>query len=402
MNLSRTRITKNCTGCGTCLSVCSFGALELVELKGYFVVEKDTLKCTQCGLCMQVCPQLNESPSYTGKPLEVYKAYSRDDNIRYRATSGGIITTLLMEMISKGDIESALVVHPVRNGNSISFSPMWIDSNESAKENAGSVYQPICLNRELRNISRYEKVAIVGLPCHIRGLRNFLAINPELNERVFISIGLTCSHNVSKEATKFLVKSLHLSSVNDLSYRGNGWPGGVTIKSGGKSYFFHNNDSLWFDIFSSYVFCTPYCLSCRDDLSELSDLNVSDAWLKEELAQTNNPGTSIVALWTKKGIQVFERYRYAFILEKLNHSDLIRSQASPLFLKKHIFADSSRISYRQFHNLLKAISYVSLSVYFKLLPLTIQKLYILLSKKLVHKFLYLLMRSQDHRQVPSD
>jgi len=43
--------TEACTGCGACVDVCPFGALEIIE--GVAVVNEN---CTACGACISVCP----------------------------------------------------------------------------------------------------------------------------------------------------------------------------------------------------------------------------------------------------------------------------------------------------------------------------------------------------------
>lgn len=44
---------ENCTGCGSCLSACLYGALDLND-DGIVVVDED--KCTLCGACTSECP----------------------------------------------------------------------------------------------------------------------------------------------------------------------------------------------------------------------------------------------------------------------------------------------------------------------------------------------------------
>ena len=42
-----------CTGCGTCMEACSFGAIQLL---GQQAVIDDTL-CTECETCIDACPK---------------------------------------------------------------------------------------------------------------------------------------------------------------------------------------------------------------------------------------------------------------------------------------------------------------------------------------------------------
>jgi len=44
-----------CLGCGDCVSVCSFGALQMDAQTGLPVVDQD--KCTSCGKCVKACPK---------------------------------------------------------------------------------------------------------------------------------------------------------------------------------------------------------------------------------------------------------------------------------------------------------------------------------------------------------
>ena len=45
------KVTQECIGCGACVSVCPFGAIEMREGKAYI-----TEACTMCGACIDTCP----------------------------------------------------------------------------------------------------------------------------------------------------------------------------------------------------------------------------------------------------------------------------------------------------------------------------------------------------------
>ena len=49
-----------------------------------------------------------------------------------------------------------------------------VENSNSLKNVSGSVYQPSSVNEVLDKINENDRVAFVGLPCHIRGLNLFL------------------------------------------------------------------------------------------------------------------------------------------------------------------------------------------------------------------------------------
>jgi len=45
-----------CSGCGICIAVCNYGAIELVKPDKGLVAVIDDLKCKRCGVCSAACP----------------------------------------------------------------------------------------------------------------------------------------------------------------------------------------------------------------------------------------------------------------------------------------------------------------------------------------------------------
>jgi len=382
-------ITDFCTGCGTCVSVCQQDAISIVETKGYYTATINRDKCNECGLCRKVCPKVAKPKNKVSTPILIVKGYAKNQSIRFRATSGGIVTALLAAMLEDKEIDAALVVRKKRETDFISFEPYWAEDVQSVIASSGSAYQPVALNTRLSEIKSFNKIAVVGLPCHIQGVRKYLELYPRAKSRVSIIIGLTCSHNISKLGTRFLLKSASVARLDDLFYRGNGWPSGVRLIEGQKEHFFHNLHSLWADLFASFCFCPPYCLRCADDLAEYSDINVSDAWLPEELSQKENTGSSIISIWTKTGSELFDKYQDLFKVKKITCKALKDSQKYSLFFKKHIFSNRMGIISNLIFILIRILNFISFSSSFRLLPMNLQIFYIKLSRKLIYKSLRL-------------
>ena len=89
-------IIEKCTGCGACVSVCPFGALELVD--GVAVVNE---ACTLCGMCVETC-------AFEAIEMPERESASEDDLAAYRGVwvfvqpDGGEVHHVSLELIGEG------------------------------------------------------------------------------------------------------------------------------------------------------------------------------------------------------------------------------------------------------------------------------------------------------------
>ena len=84
------RITdkKDCCGCQACASVCAKRSITMQEdNEGFLYPVVDASTCTDCGLCEKVCPVINQDKPR--KPLKVYAAKNKNEEIRRHSSSGG-------------------------------------------------------------------------------------------------------------------------------------------------------------------------------------------------------------------------------------------------------------------------------------------------------------------------
>ena len=86
------------------------------------------------------------------------------------------------------------------------------------------------LRRILEEPGRY---ALVGLPCHIQGLRLAQRRSRRLRERVVLTLGIFCGLTNEPRATAVLARQAGLDPADlcDVSYRGPGWPGGMRLET---------------------------------------------------------------------------------------------------------------------------------------------------------------------------
>ena len=339
-----------CTGCGTCVGLCPEEAVEMTidYSKGIYVPRLEEERCNQCGVCLAVCPghtvdfkQLNldifgQEPKdiLVGNYSNCYTGYATDPKIRYDSASGGLVTTLLIFALEEGMIDGALVTRMSKE-NPLEPEPFIARTREEIISAAKSKYCPVPANTILSEIIKEEgRFAVVGLPCHIQGVRKAEMVNKELKEKIVLHLGLFCNHTPSFLATEYILRNMRVKKqeVKKLDYRGEGWPGSLKIGLENRELPISLSD-YWESGFGSF-FYPRRCLSCIDALSELADISFGDAWLPE--FRDDKLGQSIVISRTGVGQQILERAmrQGAIALAEMDPTEIKQSQGILLRRRK--------------------------------------------------------------------
>lgn len=343
-----------CTGCGTCAGICPTSAIEMLidEQRGIYIPKLNANKCTQCGICFKVCP--GHSVDFNDLSLEIFKkesnnklignfnncylAHAIDSEIRFNSASGGLITSLLIFALEQGYIDGALVTRMNKN-DPLKPEPFIAKTREEIIDASKSKYCPVPTNIVIKEILKQDgKIAVVGLPCHINGIRLAEMFNEKLKEKITLHFGIFCSHTDSFRGTEFLLKKLGLQSkdIKKLSYRGGGWPGEVKIKLKNESEkIVPLATPLWISFHDSCFFSPYSCLLCPDVTAELADISFGDAWLQEIMAN-EHVGKSIIISRTEKGKTLLHTANANKNIElvSLDANNVIRSQKTFLHFKK--------------------------------------------------------------------
>jgi len=340
-----------CTGCGTCVALCPNEAIKLTinEKKGIYVPELNEKKCNNCGICYEICPghevdfkQLNleifgKEPEdiLIGNYLNCYIGHSTDHDIRYNSASGGLVTQLLIFALEEGIIDGALVTRMKRD-NPLEPEPFIARTKEEVIEASKSKYCPVPANIALKEIldsKEKEKFAVVGLPCHIHGVRKAEQINKKLKEKIVLHLGIFCNHAPNFWGTKLLLQRLKVreDEVIKLDYRGEGYPGSMKIfpKSGELLLL----PDYW-GFVGAFFFFPTRCLMCSDGVCELADISFGDAWLPE--LSDNKIGTSIIVSKSEIGEEILQmiKLKNKIELTEVGVKKVIQSQAGMLYFKK--------------------------------------------------------------------
>ena len=341
-----------CLECGTCVGLCPRGNIRQVQDASfrYRIRIVDTGVCESCpGVCLQVCPghavdvdALNQqvfghlAEDYlVGNYRYVSLGYAEDAAVRERASSGGIVSALLIQALESGLIEGVFLV---RNVPGRPFSPSFdlITDRDGVLAAAGSKYWPApvgrCLGDILRGPGRY---AFVGTPCEIQALRKAEAVYEALKRKIAFRIGLFCGRRATVQGQLFTLRQfgVDVEDVSEMSYRQGSWPGHLVIR-------LRDGERLevpWarqLPGFSGHLFPHPRCVLCHDSVAELADISVGDSLRLE--AERREDEFSLVIARTEAGVGALQAAEAAgaIHLRPVDAGAVVHSQKRPLLDKR--------------------------------------------------------------------
>jgi len=309
-----------CKGCGVCAGICPCNAITMErDFRGIYTPDINASKCSRCMLCTQACPampingmantairQIRES-DVIGPCLESYSGYSATEFLRYKAASGGIATALLLNAFERETIDAALVVMPSATDPFESRAEI-IKDGQKLNKSLGSRYMPVEYSKALKQLiqdNSVKRVGIVGLPCHIEGIKRACSKVPKLRKKVAFTIGLFCKQTKDLRFTDMILAKMGVKkdTVQEIKFRGEGWPGAIHVKlkdGSAVTYPYEKFNSLW-GTFS----CAPIsCLLCTTPMGEVADISVGDAWL--DVYRKNKIGVSSIVVRSKVGQMIVD------------------------------------------------------------------------------------------------
>jgi coenzyme F420 hydrogenase subunit beta len=291
--------TGKCVSCGTCVVVCPFACLDLVEGTPSLVKE-----CKVCGICAKACPRYQWTMTDVEKfvfgrerkPEEEFGIYRRiavaqatDNDILGVRQDGGAATALLLFALKNGFIDGAIVAgmdkerpfYPV---------PMLATTAEELIEAAGTKYTCSSNVLALSEMIKQKKanVAFVGTPCQIHAVRRMqmAGLKRQTGPLKFL-VGLMCSESFTYEG--LMENHIHgklginLDDIRKLNIKGKML---VTTDSGVTEI----------PLAEIKQYARKSCSFCDDFSSELADISVGGLGLD---------GWTFTIIRTEKGEELF-------------------------------------------------------------------------------------------------
>jgi len=229
----------------------------------------------------------------------LYAGHVVEDKIRDKATSGGIITWTLAQLLER-DLVDAVIHIKESDKEGTLFEYGFSRTKEEVIAGAKSRYYPVEMSEVMDFVKKNEgRYVFVGLPCFVKAARNLCIQDPVVGERIHYFVGLVCGHLKSKAFADLVGWQAGITpgTLKNIDFRNkiadrpaNNYGIRVDGKDG-KSKVLIARDCLgtnWGHGFFKYEACDY----CDDIFSESADLAVGDAWLKEYTPDSK--GNSVV------------------------------------------------------------------------------------------------------------
>lgn len=316
-------VDKDCYACGICSIVCPKSCINFSfdDKKGRFAVSVSDSLCIECGKCLKVCPVLSSDKVYEGKSAlgitkNAYAAYSKDEEVRKHAASGGFITSFLCYLLDSGKCDGVLLSQ--RKG--ITGQSFIAKSSTEVLSSKSSIYAPVDYANGVRMLLNTDckRLAVVGLPCQIQALENLEKINRRVADKITLKVSIVCGKTPTTHAYKYIAKQIgfNYNSIKSVVNRGEGWPGYLKIAHSEGVYKTPYRSSLSMGmVLSSPYLCNRGCLSCVDGVGLTVDLVVCDAWTSKYTGSKSDGWNFVLtktalaeSIFQEKG---FDKYIYA-------------------------------------------------------------------------------------------
>ncbi len=323
-----------CCLCGGCSGGCPY----LVPYQGR-IARLDDCTLTE-GQCYQYCPRtltdmdaisdhifgLPYSEDEIGVVQEAFLARSTDPEIRDKGQDGGTVTALLSLALDEGLIDAAVETRMTDDRTPQGFIAR---STEDFLSCAGVSYEPSPVLHTFNSLPKEstERLAIVGLPCHVACVAKMKTYPPSNRvnmDNVKVVIGLFCGWTLANGFHRFLQDRFNLSQ--DARFDIPHHPAhtfDVYTESG--------KESVELDDIRRYI--NDACSYCWDMTAEFADVSVGSG-------RTAFRGWNTVIVRTRDGQRVTDiaKAKYALETQPLPTESLDNLRRASLNKKKRALA----------------------------------------------------------------
>ena len=288
-----------CAGCGLCVAACLKGMLEFTEdsehptrraaKKVVGLSRHEMEPCAWCDVdCAESCPMLKEwQPVQMGATVSV-----RTTRAAQSGAPNDVVTDILCAALANGFIDGAIVMDV--NRWTLQPEARVVTSIEEIVTSSGNQYiwcPTLVALREAVYARRLKRIAVVGMPCAIQGLRALKSSQNEslrrLGQAVKLTVGMFCSgiylYDLISEA---IVEGMGVAPYEILTVR-------ASQKGSELVVALRNGTERRMPLEEAARYTRKACARCDDFLAQSADLSVGTVGAM--------PGHSVIVTWTPEG-----------------------------------------------------------------------------------------------------
>jgi len=320
MTLSRIVDRHLCMGCGACAAArpdvirmtdtAAHGRRPLIASDADTASLHDLVKvCPGHSIGAASVPEARLTQGYElaawGPILEVWEGHAADEELRFRGSSGGVVSALAQFCIEWQGFTGAVQVRaradqPLLNESVISRS------RDDVLAATASRYAPASPCERLADLrSATDPHVFIGKPCDVAGAVRVAAIDPAIAANLGLTISIFCAGTPSLAGTQELMRDLGVGAddeVLEVRYRGRGWPGNMEVRyreaaTGHTRTAATSYADGWGRILQKHK--QWRCQLCADHLGEHADLSIGDPWYRP--LDDGEAGQSLIVVRTERG-----------------------------------------------------------------------------------------------------
>ena len=326
-----------CSGCHACASICPKQCIEMRrDQEGFLYPQVQKELCVQCGQCERICPVLHRAP--VNRAPTIYAAYSPNDDLRLRSSSGGVFSLLAEHIIGQGG-----AVFGAGFDKSFRLAHTCAEASGELEALRGSKYVQSAVGDTLKQakalLEQGRPVLYTGTPCQIGGLRAYLQRDYDnLYTQDIICHGAPSP--MIWEKYMALREGEAGQRLEHVSFRSkdSGWKQ-YSVKlsfSGGKVYQRRAQSDLYMRGFLADLYLRPSCHACAfKAISRQSDLTLADFWGIQSVFPgfDDDKGASMVLVNSSKGQRLFEAIRGQMRVEERTVEPSAAAHCNPAMVK---------------------------------------------------------------------
>lgn len=311
---------KDCYGCGVCAAICGkkIIAIELNRDGFYEPRITDEAQCLHCGICTEVCAfSHTELANADAAPVKSWAAWSNDERVRRKCSSGGIGFEIGKQLIEQG-YKAVGCRYDVRQQRAEHYIATTV---EEFIASIGSKYIQSYTVEAFRQVERKgQKYLVVGTPCQIDSFRRMSRrFRCEDN---FILLDFFCHCVPSMHTWKAYIKMLEpkIGEVTYASWRNKptGWQDSWTMQMEGRKgsvTSWRTQGDLFYKLFLGDIALGPQCeKQCKYKYDHSSaDIRIGDLW--GDTYKDDQKGVSALIAFTERGRELVEGLKNVTLVE---------------------------------------------------------------------------------------